>query len=67
MRKCYRGMTPLQKVMTLTILHLYRQGKDKIFLKGCQTKIPAAEALTILRANAALPIWGHLVSHYAGW
>lgn len=68
MRKSYRAMTPLQQVMVLTILHLYHQGKDKFFLiGGCPTKIPAAEALSILRKNAALPAWGHLVTHYAGW
>lgn len=68
MRKSYRAMTPLQQVMTLTVMHLYHQGKDKFFLiGGCPTKISAAEALSILRHNAALPAWGHLITHYAGW
>lgn len=68
MRKSYRAMTPLQQVMTLTVLRLYNQHKDKIFLiGGCPTKIGAAEALGILRSNSALPAWAHLVTHYAGW
>jgi len=68
MRKSYRAMTPLQQVMTLTIMHLYHQGKDTFYLTGgCPTKIPAAQAMSILRSNAALPSWGHLVTHYAGW
>lgn len=68
MRKAYRAMTPLQRVMTLSLMHLYNQGKDNVFLTGgCPTKILAAEALTILRDNSALADWGHLVSHYAGW
>jgi len=67
LRKTYRAMTPLQMVMVLTIMRLYDPNKDTIFLTGCPTKIPAADALTILRDNAALPAWGHLVTHYAGW
>lgn len=69
MRKSYRAMTPLQQVMVLTILHLYHQGKDKDFLiGGCPTKVLAADAMSILRGNGpALPTWGRLVSHYAGW
>lgn len=68
MRKNYRAMTPLQQVMVLTIMHLYSQGKDPHFLiGGCPTKILAADAMTILRNNEALPAWGHLVTHYAGW
>lgn len=68
MRKCYREMTPVQQIMVLTIIHLYHQGKDKSFLTGgCPTQILAAEALSILRNSGALPDWGHLVSHYAGW
>ncbi|MPQ69305.1 hypothetical protein [Pseudomonas sp. MWU12-2323] len=67
LRKAYRAMIPLQKVMVVTIMHLYSQGKDTTYLTGCPTKIPAAEAMTILRDNGALPAWGHLVTHYAGW
>lgn len=68
MRKAYREMSPVQQIMTLTVMHLYRQGKDKLFLTGgCPTKIHAADALDILREHAALPDWGHLVTHYAGW
>lgn len=69
MRQSYRVMSPLQQIMVLTIMHLYNQGKDKVFLiGGCPTKIPAAEAINILRGNApALSAWGHLVTHYAGW
>lgn len=69
MRKSYRAMSPLQQVMVLTIMHLYCQGKDKTYLTGgCPTKIPAAEAMDILRRNGpALSAWGHMVTHYAGW
>ncbi|MBJ7370688.1 MAG: hypothetical protein JHD19_04475 [Pseudomonas sp.] len=69
MRKSYRAMSPLQQVMVLTIMHLYCQGKDKTYLTGgCPTKIPAAEAMNILRSDGvALSDWGHLVTHYAGW
>lgn len=69
MRKSYRAMTPLQQVMVLTIMHLYCQGKDKYHLTGgCPTKIPAADAIGLLKGNdQALAAWGHLVSHYAGW
>lgn len=68
MRKSYRAMSPLQQVMTLTILHLYNQGPDNFFLTGgCPTKIHAADAMGVLRAHAALPDWGQLVTNYAGW
>ena len=69
MRKSYRAMSPLQQIMVLTIMHLYCQGKDKTYLTGgCPTKIPAAEAMNILRSDGvALSDWGHMVTHYAGW
>lgn len=70
MRKSYRSMTPVQQVMTLTILHLHSPGKDKHYLTGgCPTKISAAQALDVLKNDnsAALAAWAHLVSHYAGW
>lgn len=69
MRKCYRSMTPLQQVMTLTVLHLYRPEKDRLFLVGgCPTKILAADAMRILQTDGqAAADWGRLVSHYAGW
>lgn len=69
MRKSYRAMSPLQQIMVLTIMHLYNQGKDKTYLTGgCPTKIPAAQAMNILRSNGpALSAWGHMVTHYAGW
>jgi len=69
MRKSYRAMSPLQQIMVLTVIHLYSPGKDKTYLTGgCPTKIPAAEAMNILRRNgSALSTWGHMVTHYAGW
>lgn len=69
MRKAYRGMTPLQQIMTLTLMHLYCQGPDRFYLTGgCPTKISAADALVILREDGiALSKWGRLISHYAGW
>ena len=69
MRKSYRAMSPLQQIMVLTIMHLYCPGKDKTYLTGgCPTKIPAAEAMNILRSDGpALSAWGHMVTHYAGW
>lgn len=67
LRKTYRAMSPIQQVMTITIMRLYNQNKDTIFLTGCPTKIPAAEAITILQDHSALKDWGHLVTHYAGW
>jgi hypothetical protein len=69
MRKSYRTMSQLQQIMVLTIMHLYCPGKDKTYLTGgCPTKIPAAEAMDILRRNGpALSAWGYMVTHYAGW
>jgi hypothetical protein len=69
MRKSYRAMSQLQQIMVLTIMHLYCQGKDKTYLTGdCPTKIPAAQAMNILRSDGpALSAWGHMVTHYAGW
>lgn len=69
MRKSYRAMEPVQRIMVLTLLHLYLQESDKIFLTGgCPTNISAAEALKVLRQDGqALKTWAHLVSHYAGW
>ncbi|HDS1815835.1 TPA: hypothetical protein QEM96_000451 [Pseudomonas putida] len=69
MRKSYRAMEPVQRIMVLTLLNLYLQQSDKIFLTGgCPTKISAAEALKVLRQDGqALKTWAHLVSHYAGW
>ncbi|MGB6215609.1 hypothetical protein [Pseudomonas mandelii] len=69
MRKSYRAMSPLHQIMVLTIMHLYCQGKDKTYLTGgCPTKIPAAQAMNILRSDGpALSAWGHMVTHYAGW
>ncbi|MCM2376852.1 hypothetical protein [Pseudomonas marginalis] len=69
MRSSYRKMTNVQRVMVLTLLHLYSQGTDDFYLKGgCPTKISAAEALRLLRADGdALKLWGYLVTHYTGW
>lgn len=69
MRNSYIAMEPVQRIMVLTLLNLYLQQSDKIFLTGgCPTKISAAEALKVLRQDGqALKTWGHLVSHYAGW
>lgn len=69
MRKSYRAMSPLKQIMVLTIMHLYCPGKDKTYLTGgCPTKIPAAEAMDILRSDGpALSAWGYMVTHYAGW
>lgn len=69
MRKSYRAMEPVQRIMVLTLLHLYLQESDKVFLTGgCPTKISAVEGLKTLRQDGqALKIWAHLLSHYAGW
>lgn len=69
MRKSYRAMEPVQRIMVLTLLHLYLQDSDKIFLTGgCPTKISAVEALKVLHQDGqAVKTWAHLVSHYAGW
>jgi hypothetical protein len=69
MRKSYCAMSPLQQIMVLTIMHLYNPDEDKTYLTGgCPTKIPAAEAMSILRCDGpALSAWGYLVTHYAGW
>ncbi|MFL1449183.1 hypothetical protein ACI77O_12380 [Pseudomonas tritici] len=69
MRKCYKGMTEVKKIMVLTIIHLYSQGPDRHFLRGVrQTKFHAAYAIDTLRNNgSALATWGQLVSNYAGW
>ncbi|WP_422422172.1 hypothetical protein [Pseudomonas sp. GZD-222] len=69
MRKSYRSMEPIQRIMVLTLLHLYLQERDKVFLiGGCPTKISAVEALEILRQDKhSLKTWAKLVSHYAGW
>ncbi|MCE1004782.1 hypothetical protein [Pseudomonas sp. NMI1173_11] len=69
MRKSYRAMEPVQRIMVLTLLHLYRQERDNFFLiGGCPTKISAAEALKTLRQDGqALKIWANLLGHYAGW
>ena len=69
MRSAYKKMTDVQRVMVLTLLHLYSQGTDDFYLKGgCPTKISAAEALRLLRKDgSALKKWGELITHYAGW
>lgn len=69
MRRAYKAMAPLQQVMTLSLLHLYRSNTDTTFLiGGCPTKILAADALTILRDDGeALVHWGELMSNYSGW
>jgi len=69
MRKSYRAMEPVQRIMVLTLLHLYLQERDKVFLiGGCPTKISAVEALKALREDTqALKTWAHLLGHYAGW
>lgn len=60
MRSAYRKMRNVQRVMVLTLLHLYFQGKDDFYLKGgYPTKISAAETIQVLRADqAALSMWG---------
>lgn len=69
MRKSYRAMEPVQKIMVLTLLHLYLLERDKVFLiGGCPTKISAVEAFKALREDTqALKTWAHLLGHYAGW
>lgn len=69
MRQCYRAMTPLQQLMTLSILHLYLSRKDTVFLLGgCPTKLLAVDALEQLQGNpVAMAYWASLVSSYAYW
>lgn len=68
MRKSYRSMSPLQQIMVLTVLHLYRPEPDKHFLiGGCPTRILAADAMSRLHSSGAAADWGRLISHYAGW
>jgi len=69
MRQCYRTMTPLQQLMTLSILHLYLSRKDTVFLLGgCPTKLLAVDALEQLQGNpVAMAYWASLVSSYAYW
>lgn len=69
MRSAYRKMNNVQRVMVLTLLHLYTQGTDDFYLKGgCPTKISAAEAIQVLRSDQdALSMWARLITHYAGW
>ncbi|HCF2447129.1 TPA: hypothetical protein NIA45_004798 [Pseudomonas aeruginosa] len=69
MRQCYRAMTPLQQLMTLSILHLYLTRKDTVFLLGgCPTKLLAVDALEQLQDNpVAMAYWASMVSSYAYW
>ncbi|WP_052110530.1 hypothetical protein [Pseudomonas plecoglossicida] len=69
MRKSYRSMEPVQQIMVLTLLNLYCQSSDKVYLTGgCPTKISAVKALKALRQDGqALKKWAKLVNHYAGW
>lgn len=69
MRQCYRSMTPLQQLMTLSILHLYLSRKDTVFLLGgCPTKLLAVDAFEQLQQKpVAMAFWASMVSSYAYW
>lgn len=63
----YRAATPLRQLMTATVLQLYKQGEDKDWMVRVKKDWHAAEAIEILRAEAALEDWGRLYALYSGW
>jgi hypothetical protein len=66
-RAAYRAASPLRKLMTATVLQLYRQGKDQYWMVRVKKDWHASEGIQVLKAEGALEDWGALYALYPGW
>jgi hypothetical protein len=66
-RATYRALPETHQMIAATIIWLYRGGPDTVWLRRVPVAWPATDAIALLRAAAALPDRGLLVSRYPGW
>lgn len=66
-RKAYRALPAERQLMVATILGLYNQAEDKIWLVRVPKKWHAAEGVTILKKAGYLADWARLIALYPGW
>ena len=63
----YRQLPPFRQVLVATILQLYLQQDDSIWMVRVPKKWHAAEGVALLKASGALEDWARLVALYPGW
>lgn len=66
-RKAYRALPAARQLMVATILGLYNQADDKIWLVRVPKKWHAAEGVDIIKGAGYLADWARLVALYPGW
>lgn len=66
-RKDYRALSPSRQIMVATIMQLYMQRDDRIWMVRVPKKWSAVEGIEILRDAGYLPDWAKLVALYPGW
>jgi hypothetical protein len=66
-RADYRAMTPEQQMMVSTIVWLYRDGPDSIWLRRVPCTWRASEALHYMHDAGCLSLWLKLIARYPGW
>lgn len=66
-RKNYRVLSASRQIMVATIMQLYMQRDDRIWMVRVPKKWSAVEGIEILRDAGCLPDWAKLVALYPGW
>ena len=66
-RAHYRSLSPERKMMTATIVWMYRAGPDSIWLRRVPCTWRASEALHYMYDSGCLALWLQLVATYPGW
>jgi hypothetical protein len=66
-RKDYKGIPPAMQLMVATILQLYLQDEDRVWMVRVPKKWHAAEGIEILEHAGFLRDWAKLYVLYPGW
>lgn len=66
-RTQYRQLSPPRQLLVATILQLYLQKDDAIWMVRVPKKWHAAEGIALLKASGCLADWAKLYSLYPGW
>ncbi len=66
-RKSYKKLPMARQLMVATILQLYRQGEDRVWMVRVPKKWLAADGIAELQEQGMLADWARLFALYPGW
>jgi hypothetical protein len=66
-RAAYRKLDTAHQLMVATVLQLYRQGEDKLWMVRVPKTWHAAEGIAALQEAGFLADWARLYALYPGW